>query len=47
MNQHALQPQLVIYKEVQILLALIFFPLAFHMLDLMQNAREGSISLEI
>jgi hypothetical protein len=26
---------------------LIFFSLAFHMLDLTQNAREGSILLEI
>ncbi len=43
MNQHALRPQLVIYKEVQILLTLIFFPLAFHMLDLTQN--EGRVNL--
>ncbi len=40
-------PVVTIYKEVRILTDVIFLQLAFIMLDLMQDARERSILIEI
>ena len=49
MNQCAIQPQLVtrIYKEVHILLTLIFLPLVIYMLGLTPDARQRVILIEI
>ena len=48
MNQCAIQPQLVtIYKEVHILLTLIFLPLVFYVLVLTPDARQRVILIEI